>query len=269
MLIVLVLGFYLLRPAAPPTTLPKPNGYDDFVKAGQMIAGTANAEAIKLGKLGLTRECRVPIQYSLEFMHSHTADLVALRHLALALSAEGKLAEAQNRPSDALKSYLDCVRLGNQSARGGLFVDKMVGLAIEEIGLSDIQKMTNEVSLTEYREAIQTLESLEANSELADDILKRDKIWTQQTYSRMAYWRAMIHRMIQEKTLHPARPPINFKTTIEAKENQRRKLLVDLATRAYELEKGERPKSIADLVPNYLKIIPLDPITGTNIVFKP
>jgi hypothetical protein len=64
-----------------PEPLPNPNGYDDFVGAGAMLKGdvpdemtgtleecrkfvTANREALDRGHLGLTRECRVPTQYS-------------------------------------------------------------------------------------------------------------------------------------------------------------------------------------------------------------
>jgi hypothetical protein len=35
------------------------------------------------------------------------------------------------------------------------------------------------------------------------------------------------------------------------------------------LEKGERPKRLADLVPVYLKTIPQDPGTGTNMAYYP
>jgi hypothetical protein len=45
-------------------------------------------------------------------------------------------------------------------------------------------------------------------------------------------------------------------------------LMTDLAARAYELDHGAPPKEIADLVPAYLKTIPLDPTTGTNLVFS-
>ena len=46
-----------------------------------------------------------------------------------------------------------------------------------------------------------------------------------------------------------------------------RVLLIRLASRAYELEKGERPKGLADLVPTYLKAIPQNPVTGTNMAY--
>ena len=118
--ILILIGWLLFDALHPPPPLaspplPSPNGYDDFVKAGQMITGNfgnylnlsgeklrplmaANTEAIKLGKLGLTRKCRVPIQYSAAFRDGHTADYVAVRRLAIALSVEGKLAEMENRP---------------------------------------------------------------------------------------------------------------------------------------------------------------------------
>jgi hypothetical protein len=48
-----------------------------------------------------------------------------------------------------------------------------------------------------------------------------------------------------------------------------RQLLIGLAARAYELDKGHHPASPADLVPDYLKAIPQNPLTGTNLVYSP
>ena len=67
--------------------MPNPNGYDDFVKAGQLvtpISGTndyrkmsreelasvvsTNAEALKLVRIGLSHECRVPDDYSSDYL---------------------------------------------------------------------------------------------------------------------------------------------------------------------------------------------------------
>ena len=72
--------------ANPP--MPSPNGYDDFVKAGQTLAGntsgydemsdeklrqlvTQNVEALRLVRTGLSRECRVPIVDSQTYMGGH------------------------------------------------------------------------------------------------------------------------------------------------------------------------------------------------------
>jgi len=48
-----------------------------------------------------------------------------------------------------------------------------------------------------------------------------------------------------------------------------RRLMIDLAGRAYELEQGKPPSNLADLVPAYLPAIPLDPFTGTNLSYFP
>jgi hypothetical protein len=46
-------------------------------------------------------------------------------------------------------------------------------------------------------------------------------------------------------------------------------LITDLAARAYELDKGHLPANVADLVPDYLKAIPQDPFTDTNMIYSP
>jgi hypothetical protein len=60
------------------------------------------------------------------------------------------------------------------------------------------------------------------------------------------------------------------RVTIETQSREQKfnVVLIDLAARAYELEKGHRPKSFADLVPSYLKAIPKEPSSATNPIFK-
>jgi hypothetical protein len=48
-----------------------------------------------------------------------------------------------------------------------------------------------------------------------------------------------------------------------------RQLMVAFAAHAYELEHQQKAGSLTDLVPAYLKTIPQDPLTGTNMVFLP
>jgi hypothetical protein len=48
-----------------------------------------------------------------------------------------------------------------------------------------------------------------------------------------------------------------------------RQLLIALAARAYELENGHRPASFTDLVPDYLKAVPKDPVSGANLILPP
>jgi hypothetical protein len=137
-LIVLSVG----RPPARPL-LPNPNGYDDLLKAGQATTRTTdnpadldrvglralvttNAEALRLLRLGLTRHCAVPTDATIANFRAISRDLISLRSLATVLSAEGRLAEMENRPADATRSYVDAIRLGTEMSRGGLMINRLV-----------------------------------------------------------------------------------------------------------------------------------------------
>src|ERR1700731_3543575 len=83
---MVILGFVVWgRKSEPVVPLPNPNGYDDFVKAGAMLSGKTsdyntmtkeelralvltNEEPLKLSRVGLSRECRVPDDYSPDYI---------------------------------------------------------------------------------------------------------------------------------------------------------------------------------------------------------
>ena len=143
-------------PARPP--LPNPNGYDDLLKAGQAVPRTmdnpadfdsdglralvtTNAEALRLLRLGLTRHCAVPTDATIANFRAISRDLIGLRSLAMVLSAEGRLAEMENRPADATRSYVDAIRLGTEMSRGGLMINRLVGIACEGVGSIPLAKL--------------------------------------------------------------------------------------------------------------------------------
>src|SRR5438477_491427 len=78
-------GLVQLNRALPPAPLPNPNGYDDFVQAqklmvvytGEVTRASAeqlrkhlanNVEALKLIRAGLTKQCRIPISFSTNYL---------------------------------------------------------------------------------------------------------------------------------------------------------------------------------------------------------
>jgi hypothetical protein len=60
-----------------------------------------------------------------------------------------------------------------------------------------------------------------------------------------------------------------FKPKVDTNDLQRRQLLLVLVARTFELEKGRPPKTMAELVPGYLKVAPLDPFTGKEMNLPP
>jgi hypothetical protein len=269
----------LSQPAPTPAPLPKPNGYDDFVKAGRMVSkdssdfGTMseeelrafvkkNAEALKLARTGLGRECRALPDDSATNA-PHFEDLAVLKPLACAFTAEGRLAEMQNRPGAAAESYLDTVRLGHAITRGGVIMDTLVGLAIEAIGTARLENLTRNLGAKQCREVASALEAAESGRESAETMLEQEHAWAR----RAGGFKGRIGRLVMFKTFQQVDQKVASR--VKSQQTRTQSLLVQLATRAYELEKGERPKNLADLVPAYLKAIPQDPATGTNMAYRP
>jgi hypothetical protein len=281
---VLFLGFLFFmqtEPLPPIAPLPNPNGYDDFVKAVQMLpteipdydeinqdelraAASVNAGALSLVRSGLSNECRVPIQFSKTYMSNHLNDLAGLKRLAQAFTAEGKLAEMENRPNDAAKSYIDTIHFGNESARGGVLIDELVGIAIEAIGRSSLTNLVDRLGAKSCRETAATLETLDAQRQTWDEVMQQENNWSRRNFPGMKYEYV---RLIEHKSLRAVQAAAERK--FKQQQIRTRQLMVDLAARAYELDKGKPPASLADLVPDYLQAIPQDPLTGANMVYSP
>jgi len=279
LLLVAALILTLSQPAPAPPPLPMPNGYDDFVKAGGMVTDNAsdygtmseeelrafmkkNAEALKLARTGLSRECRVP----LDFSPTNTAflcNLAAIKRLAQAMTAEGRLAEMENRPADAAAAYLAVMRLGVASSHGGLIINSLVSIAIDTIGAARMEKLAPTLDAKQCREAAAALESCEAQREPRDTIMRQERAWARRVYGL----KGQLARLLMFKSMKQSEG--KWVAKAKAQQTRTRLLLIQLAARAYEFEKGQRPKSLADLVPVYLKTIPQNPLTGTNMAFYP
>ena len=94
-------------------------------------------------------------------------------------------------------------------------------------------------------------------------ILERERGWVRHAYGVLE----QITALASFRTI--TRLNNNFVRKANAQAIRSRQLEVELAARAYQLEKGDRPKRLTDLVPTYLKSIPLDPIAGTNLMYRP
>lgn len=279
LLVVAALIFALSQPPPAPPLLPKPNGYDGLVRASWMLedktsdyAGMnerdlrtlveTNAEALKLARTGLSRPCQVPLDYSAASPNYLFTNLAGLKRLAQGLAAEGRLMELEGRPNDAADSYLTAIRLGVATSKGGLLIDSLVGIAIEAIGTSYLEKLALTLNAKQCRQAAAVLESCEAGREPTPAVLAREREWSRRAF-RGVKWQ-IVRLAMFKSTRQSEQRAVAKMNTLRTREQV---LLVQLAFRTYELEKGERPKSLGDLVPAYLKAIPQNPVTGTNMAY--
>jgi hypothetical protein len=271
-----IIAFLALRPLPPLVPPPNPNAYDDLVKAGQMVStntgnyaklgapqlrtlAATNAAALSLARDALDGPCRVPVQYSQTNWSLTTGNVSKLRLLSQAFAAEGKLAELDKRSGKAAGCDMDLIRLGADSARGGILIDAMIGSSIESIGSADLVKLASQLDAPTCRDAAATLERLDAEKPSWDGVMKQEDDWIRRTFGMRAVLVEFIfHRQVK-------RSGMRTQKSYQAEQLKLRRLMIDFAARAFELEKGHRPASAAELVPEYLKAVPKNPTTGKNL----
>jgi len=264
-------------PTPTPKSLPNPNGYDTLASASKMLSPAsqdfsklshdelaalveANSNAVLLARSGLQQECRVPMQFTKAYLSSHLKDVAGFKGLALALSAEGRFAELENRTNDAVNAYLEIVHLGIESRRGGVLIDGLVGVAVEHIGTRNLQSFAGTPDAKACRQAAGALEKFDAGRESWNTIVETERAWSRNSQFSL---QERIAGLLMSGSLKPAlqKGQTKFNEQVERTRN----LMIELAARAYELENGHRPTNITVLTPGYLKTIPLDPVGGTNM----
>jgi hypothetical protein len=274
LLVAVVVALTLSQPVPPLPPLPNPNGYDDFVAAGKAITNRTNdytqmttnelrafvqenAGALKQARLGLTRECRVPLSYAPTNV-VYLEDLGDLKRLALALAAEGRLAESENRMDDAVDSYLTTIRMGQETCRGGLIINSLVGTAVEAIGVTRIERTLTNLNAKQCRELAVALETADYRREPTAAILAQERDWSRRVFG--------IKGQIARLVTFRSRRQMEMRATAKAAAQQLRTqtLIVNLASRAYELENGKPAPPVAGLVPEYLQRVPNAFAAGTN-----
>ncbi len=279
--LVLALVFGLVLSTPSPSALPNPNGYDDFMRAGSAVSGdlsiateferealrglvSTNAEPLRLVRLGLTRQCSFPTQVALTNFIMVATNLAKLRSLAQLLRAEGRLAEMEGRPFDAAGSYVDALRLGNEVSRGGLILNRLVGIAVEAIGATSLAKLVPQLGSDRARPLLSQLAQLDAHRVNFDEIRRNEKVY-------------MRHELLQER--NPVKWVAGWwqaRGLIEHSETRHkiviaheRLLAVEIALRCYRASEASPPVRLQELTPNYLSTVPADPFSSMPLVYRP
>jgi hypothetical protein len=219
---------------------------------------SSNTAALSRLRLGLTHSARVPIEFTPDYIDRWHNVLSSTKGLAVLLRTEAKVFEADQRADDALKSDLDALRFSQESVRGGLFLDMLVGMNCEAIALGSLERVLASLDPPQCRRAIQVIQDVERSREPTAEILARERAWSR----RVMGWRGAILRIMpgHAQSLRQAEQKAAAKR--DRVDRQRGAVLIKLAGRAFKLEAGKGPGRWEDLVPRYLEKIPTDPSTG-------
>jgi hypothetical protein len=261
--------------------LPNPNGFDYFVKAGDAMSGmwtnasprtlpahdlqaylSANSPSLELVREGLRHMSHTHMDYDATYIARSMTNLGALKRLGVLLAGEGCLAELEGKPAAALESYFDGMRLGQECSRGGVVMERLMGLAIEFISLRELRVMVPKLDVLATRRCLERLLQLDGSHDSPTVNLAAEDEWISRAFP---LYQRVITRIapVTRKDMRDTRD--RFSNKVESTQAERRRAIVEAAARLFELEKGRRPKSYTDLVPAYLKVIPLDPTTGKEI----
>jgi hypothetical protein len=201
-------------------------------------------------RLGLQRECRVPLKYSLSYSSNHMAKLAGCKQVVRAFIVEGKLAERENRHRDAALSYLDAIRFGHECCRGGVLIDMLVGIACQSIGCQALQEVAGQLKAADLKEAAQQLEVINSKAASAEEVANQERAWSRRAFG----WRGQFSALFMRGNLQKITQ--NSLEKLQSQQRTAARLTIGLAERAYELDHGASPKTTSDLVPDYLKTLP-------------
>jgi hypothetical protein len=275
--LALVLTCFRTAPSSP---LPSPNGYDDLLKAGRLVVGVnyvttldhdalaalvaTNRESLRLIRQGLTRRCAVPTDAVIANFASITGDLVAFKKIAKLLSGEGRLAEMESRPADAARSYIDAIRVGSEMTRGGLIMNRLVGITDEAIGSGPLVKLMPALTCDQMRPLVAQVEEIGDGAVAWSDVVSNEKRFAR---AQVRFYRNPI-RMITD--LWTARKVwANSKTKHDLAAARLRLIVTEMALRCYRCDGGRPPAALQQLVPKYLRHLPVDPFSDRSLVYHP
>jgi hypothetical protein len=278
--LVALLASTMGRSPARPPPLPNPNGYDDFVKAGGAVLGnigdwsdldhdrlvalvSTNAEPLRLLRLGLTRQCVMPMDSALTNAAGMMNQLARMKRLVHLLAAEGRLREMENQPAEAARSYVDAIRYGNEMSRGGFIITRLVGIACEAIGYAPLAKLAPKLNPDDARAVLRDLDKLDSGHVTWAEVQRNERHFMRYQMRRhvnpimwvMGWWQSR-QAMQRGETKHK---------TVVARE---RLLAVELALRCYQSEQGHPPARLDELATNYLSHVPEDPFNGQPLIYR-
>ncbi|MCA9101103.1 MAG: hypothetical protein KDA63_08140, partial [Planctomycetales bacterium] len=271
----------LLTPGRVPVQqLPIPNAYDTIVAVGDsveaspfatiesdwdwetvpttMLAPAIQAIESDLAQLRhvLSQQSEIPLKYTQEdYSNLPFSRISNHRSLARALLSRARLAQLDGDPGRALELRLDTVRLGYVVRRGGLITEELVGIAVSGIGTYYIYMNRDSLKADECLHTSEVLLELDRKKEPFEQVNERDRLWT-----RIAFgWHAHLQQITDDVSGWSAADGSGAAGAFLREQVTTRLLAVELALRAFQLEHGQFPATLGELVPEYIDHLPSDP----------
>ena len=279
-------GWLTLRLAFPsfiPPPLPQPNGYDDLLRAAEMLAPRTgffkemepdeladiveqNEPTLALAREALEKQCGVPMDWASDPAAggdpATTGRVTNMRALTRAFTADMREKSANHQIKEAVISGLAAFRLGKKCYHGGLIVDYLVGLAVQSVAIDEFRQLVAQ-DQTARAEILRRLVPLLETGESAEEVIQRELGYIKSASRGYIGWivRLNVNKMV-EAPVQAARQAA-LRTTA-----RQRLFVIHLALHMYRDEHGAWPDMLADLAPEILASIPADPYSNAPFVYR-
>jgi hypothetical protein len=183
----------------------------------------------------------------------HAETVQAFRDLANTIENEAAAAIAKGDRATALKLRLASIRLGIMLQRGAEEPTYLVGRAIEGLALMRLIPLRRDFSTEEARQVMAALARANAEREAPEISADRDRAVGERAYGWICRLENVLERAGFGSDIYPP-----FIMVAHERYDLVRMLQTDLAIRLYKNDHGGPPKTLGDLVPDYLHEVPRD-----------
>lgn len=284
-------GFFFYRLAKPiaipPRQLPDPNGDAYFAQARELLHDVRvpdvgfnppkvvsefadeHRQTLVLVRKGLELECRTTLVWKegSEYYISDIEPSQGARKIALTFEAEAFSYEQCKDSEQAAQSHVDSIRFAHEMSRGGGVTHFLTAKGIEDGGLRELRRLLLHLDPPTCRAAAAQLLSVDAKQEPVIENARIEALFSQVTGGWIVrLWIAMDDLFNRSFRYLSDRSELQ---NIQMRHDAfRRLLIIELAIRAFTLDKGTHPQQLNELVPDYLARIPSDPYDDAPLRFR-
>ena len=197
---------------SPRPKLPNPNGYEDFIAAARLTGKplifetngpiadfaanvAANRRALDLARAGLGKKCEA-FEMDDPGGTNWLPALAGFKSICGLFTEDARVAGETNAAA-GMADCLDAVRFSREIARGGPLINHLVGIACQQIALTEAARHAARMSPAECVEAARSFRQVERDAATWDEVLAGERAY----FNRHAGSRDQLARMVMWKSL--------------------------------------------------------------------
>lgn len=200
-------------------------------------------------------------------------ELQNMRSLARTWANEIQFSRASNDVDASVTQTLELLQFGSRIAVGGVTMHKLVGIACESVGQTELLTDLPKLNETQLQRVIDILSEIDRKREPREVVMMRDDCYM----DRRLTWRSRLEKVNKLYARDPASPPNNaWSPTVQSCDEATRRrdtacrmLIIHAALGLHRKRNKLHPTALSELSPSILSTIPLDPYSGEGFLYKP